>query len=274
MQSGEQLNTSSEPGLPVLSYAPRRRSRAWIRRTLALLALIACGLLVYAFAPRLQLLWLQKRCLGWERRSPSVVYETEPQAARKLLASSPSLYESWSHNQGQWTVASAVSRDWRAFRKSLQPPDTSLALPSPIMFLGELVDPGGRHRLVYVAYGVESSESPTPDPSLDDGWSVTIIQPGSLLENPELVTHYCVWRQTGRNYPVGPVRIFAGHADASNATATARYTADGDEGTFKMWLDTPDHVQVEVTGPLKSRPPRRPGHEKSRSLERRERGLR
>ena len=224
---------------------PRRRSwhrRRRTRRWLILSAIAATLLTSFVWAPPLwrhaQLLYWQRQCLNYTAPPDQVVYESDPTAAAKLLASSKACRTDASG------AAYLVPEAWESFYSLLSPPG---GRSQGTVFLHRLRRPDGVERLL--AVDLIDADNPSM-------FHASIFQPGTAITRPRQVGNVMTMGMAigggdafvfAATRPSKWRRVYAGRGDPADASHfTFVWESPFRRFMFDGWLLNDDRFVLET----------------------------
>ena len=240
--------------------APPRASRRirWIATLLLLVGAIFAG---WRWGPYLwhqgNILYWQSKCMRYSPPESMVVYEENPTAAAELLNSSPQYFayaiyrgKDWNHPGPTVQAAAYRPQGWDKLQAVAGLPliNGIGTVNGAIVFLHELVSPGGNHRLVVIEYDAQRD---CFTPLLIN--RAEVIVPGTWRSGPTRVEKPTVW-DVEVMFPTTPpqVRIYAGQVDPADASHfTIRYEMWGQTDVLDGRLDNNDGITLRQ----RSQPP-------------------
>jgi hypothetical protein len=250
----------SDPS-PQLDYAPAPpKRRKWIWRSIALILGLSVGLVSVKWGPQFvrtaKILYWQNKCLSYSAPADRVVYEEDPDAAAKLLATGSGEYVPTALNRetgkAPTTAASHVPASWSALRPRVTTfplmmyARNSSPATAGVVFLHELTSPGGSRRLVCVRY---LPQSPTFSPAFVAGYDYDsdVLIPATWTRPAARVARGSAFSVLS-NIPRHPprVRMYAGQPDPADPTHfTIRYEMWGQSDVLDGYLDNNDGVTLK-----------------------------
>jgi hypothetical protein len=251
-----------------LEYAPPRPGRRWRARrwlTLTGIALLAWALVEWGPTTydRCRLLWVQRQCADFEFPAGAVVYDSDQQAGKALLADSANYVAL--DDTSIWPTAAVARREPRCWTslKLILFPGQSFWPPGPAApkaLVRRLRNRQGSERLVAVIVSPEFPGGPTnAEPSRGVGLIAAIIRPGDWHALPQ-------WDGNGTFFKPGfekarRLRVFAATADpADPAHFTLDYEMDGQRGTIDGTFQDDGDVTFKIrSGPATPPAPPTPG---------------
>jgi hypothetical protein len=231
-----------------LDYVPAPRwygRRAW-RRMVIVVVLLGGTAAALRWGPAL---WLTMRLLYWQRQalnytaSPDqIVYEEQPQSAKKLLAGTGG-YAPFTTYSNSNTMAAFVPVCQSKLSGVLFRPGPLLG---PTLFLHELKTPDGRSHLVLVEYQVGSNATRF-------NCRIEIIRPATPLKPAATAPNSTAMLFTPAGSQDPQVRVYAGQPDPADPSHfTIRYEMWGQSDILDGRIDNTPRVTLTA----KNRPQR------------------
>jgi hypothetical protein len=227
-----------------LDYAPPQQARRWSPRRWLIVA--ACVIAVWAVVEwgpsttrRLRLIWVQRQCASFEYPAGAVVYDSDQQAGKGLMADAANYVAL--DDTHVWPTSGVARREpecWTSLKSILFPGQSfwppGPAAPKALVHL--LRNKKGAERLVAVIVAPESSNRPGTLPrsfvadTREIGLVAAIIRPGDWHAAPQ-------WEGNGTFFKPGferakRLRFFAAAVDPGDpARFSLDYEMDGVRGT-------------------------------------------
>ena len=251
------MSESVEPWKLDYGASPPRTWRRirWIATLLLLVGAIFAG---WRWGPYLwhqgNILYWQSQCMRYSPPESMVVYEENPTAAAGLLNSSPQYVAYAIHRGKDWnhagpTVQAAAYRPqgWNKLQAVARLPliNGIGTVNGAILFLHELVSPGGNHRLVVIEYDAQPDDF---TPTFYNGLNLRseVFAPGTWRSRPSRVGKGAE-ADVLVMFPTTPpqVRIYAGQVDPADASHfTIRYEMWGQTDVLDGRLDNNDWITL------------------------------
>ena len=228
--------------------------RLWPLAVATVLSCVLCGsagLRIRRYLAFRPLQEVQNQCLSYARPATHIVYETDPAAARALVASRPEDYVLYSAPGKDYALGSPIClRKFAASAEEIKYADEAT------IFLHERVGrgSGGKTMLVRVALNANTSWARASSPMLcfdeaGEAWKLATMNSAPIRQVNVWMSpnDMSVW--TRRNWTL-PTRIYAGQPDPSDASHfTFDYEAYGVRDTVDGWLEVSGYLTLRPRHP-------------------------